>query len=182
VASQRPARRAWPANPDRLARSSAQRPGRGRLGPWRGCLCLARPRSRPAWHTVLGARPAHPRRARSSGRRPWHSSQRGGPRACPARWPAWPACSASARCGGSRPASAAKLPARCRVLPCAPVLRAQASGPRLPSPLWCAPSGPWPASSRRGRPKCHPRRAPPVVLVLMCEVENEKKNNRPVRG
>jgi hypothetical protein len=38
-----------------------------------------------------------------------------------------------------------------------------------------APSGPWPASSRHGRPKCHPRRAAPVVLVLMCEVENEKK-------
>jgi hypothetical protein len=47
--------------------------------------------------------------------------------------------------------------------------------PRLPSPPRCAPSGPWPASSRHGRPKGHPRRAPPVVLVLMCAVENEKK-------
>jgi hypothetical protein len=47
--------------------------------------------------------------------------------------------------------------------------------PRLHSPPQCAPSGPWLTSSRRGRPKGHPRRAPPFVLVLMCAVENEKK-------
>jgi hypothetical protein len=50
-------------------------------------------------------------------------------------------------------------------------------GPARPSAVPLprrAPSGPWPASSRRGRPKGHPRRAPPVVLVLMCAVENEK--------
>jgi|UPI000221250D hypothetical protein len=83
---------------------------------------------------------------------------------CPVRWLAASQC--DARSLAPSPLSSPLL----RACPTCPGVR-----PWLPSPPRCAPSGPWPASSRRGQPKGHPRRAPPVVLVLMCAMENEKK-------
>jgi hypothetical protein len=156
MVASRPASSAWPSP---LGGPSG-RDGAARHAAQLGCPArqpVARPEQRRVPMPSVGVTPA-----------------RSSPRALvlPAAWPARGALAAAAR-GAPRGYGAT------RGLPCVacphglcPAQRLAASQRGVRS---LAPSAPWPASSRRGRPKCHPRRAAPVVLVLMCEVENEKK-------
>jgi hypothetical protein len=198
-----PPRRALPASPRQprcgsfsLGRDGVRARGSPRRRDSAGAWLQDPRRGQRSWRAARPARPqsggmrmrpparGQPRRAGSRPPAAQHG-QRGGP-----AWPARGALGAlAAAARGTARGHGEAAGAAARGLPCAAAyvanLRGLCPARRLaasqrgahglaPSPPRCAPSGPWPASSRRGQPKGHPRRAPPVVLVLMCAVENEK--------